>query len=117
MGKLLILFLSFLLHPALSYSQLKVDCSSKAVQDSLLEVYSAKAWKFGYNHPNWEASWDSLITICPNISYAYQEKAITYLKSADYAKAFELEDKAVELDVKRWIAYRGFLHCIFTKKL
>jgi tetratricopeptide (TPR) repeat protein len=115
MGKSLILFLSLFLTPVLGYSQTEIDCSSKVVQDSLLEVFSKKAWKFGYNHPIWEASWDSLIAICPNIAEAYQEKAIPYLKSGDYAKAFELEDKAVELDPKRWIAYRGFLHCIFTK--
>ncbi len=115
MGKSLILFLSLFLAPVLGYSQTEIDCGSKVVQDSLLEVYSKKAWKFGYNHPNWEASWDSLIAICPNIAAAYQEKAIPYLKSGDYAKAFELEDKAVELNPKRWIAYRGFLHCIFTK--
>ncbi len=115
MGKLLILFLSFLLVPTTSHSQQKIDCSSKVVQDSLLEVYSTKAWKFGYNHPDWEANWDSLIAICPNIADAYQEKAIPYLKSGDYAEAFELEDRAVELDPERWIAYRGFLHCIFTK--
>ncbi|MEO6684622.1 MAG: tetratricopeptide repeat protein [Dyadobacter sp.] len=115
MEKSLILFLSMLFVPDLGFSQSKIDCSSKVAQDSLLEVYSKKAWKFGYNHPDWEASWDSLIAICPNIAEAYQEKAIPYLKSGDYAKTFELEDKAVELDPKRWIAYRGFLHCIFTK--
>jgi tetratricopeptide (TPR) repeat protein len=115
MEKSLTLFLSLLLVPLLSYSQQKTDCSSKVVQDSLLEVYSEKAWKFGYNHPDWGTSWDSLIAICPNIAEAYQEKAIPYLKSGDYAVAFGLEDKAVELDPKRWIAYRGFLHCIFTK--
>lgn len=115
MGKSLILFLSLFLAPVLGYSQTEIDCSSKVVQDSLLEVYSKKAGKFGYNHPIWEASWDTLIAICPNIAEAYQEKAIPYLKSGDYAKAFELEDKAVKIDPKRWIAYRGFLHCIFTK--
>lgn len=113
--KSLILFLNIIFITFSGYCQSPADCNSKIVQDSLLEVYSKKAWKYGYNHPQWETSWDSLIVICPNIARAYQEKAIPYLKSGDYAKAFELEDKAVELDPESWIAYRGFLHCIFTK--
>jgi tetratricopeptide (TPR) repeat protein len=115
MEKLLILFLSFLHVSAACFSQEVTRCNSNAFQDSLVEVYSKKARQFGYNHPQWEASWDSLLVICPNVSDAYREKAIPYLKSADYARAFELEDKAVELDPEKWIAYRGFLHCIFTK--
>lgn len=115
MGKSLILYLSLIFVPLFGYSQNKIDCSSKNVQDSLLELYSQKAWKLGYNHPSWITSWDSLIAICPNIAEAYREKAIPFLKSGAYSSAFELEDKAVELDPKSWIAYRGFLHCIFTK--
>ena len=47
MGKLLILFLSVLLIPARSFSQTKIDCSSKVFQDSLLEVYSEKRGNLG----------------------------------------------------------------------
>ena len=115
MGRLTILFLSFLLLKVNGYSQSVVDCKSKVFQDSLVQVYSEKAWKFGYNHPQWQASWDSLLAICPDIAMAYREKAIPYLKNGDYAKAFQLEDNAVELDPESWIAYRAFLHCIFTK--
>ena len=115
MARSLILFLSILVIRISAYSQPKIDCNSKAVQDSLVEVYSKKAWMFGYNHPQWQASWDSLLAICPNVAMAYREKAIPYLKNGDYAMAFKLEDKAVEFDPKSWIAYRGFLHCIFTK--
>lgn len=92
-----------------------MDCGSRTVQDSLMEAYSKRAQKFGYNHPHWEQTLDSLIAICPNISEAYQEKAFPYLFGADYSKAFALIDKAVELDTVSWIAYRGYLHCIFTK--
>lgn len=115
MGKSLILYLSLIFVPLTGYSQATIDCESQTVRDSLLEMYSQKAWKFGYNHPSWIASWDSLIAICPNIAEAYREKAIPFLKSGAYANAFELEDKAVELDPKSWLPYRGFLHCIFTK--
>jgi len=92
-----------------------VDCGSKAVRDSLMMVYSDKAGKYGFNDDHWGETLDSLIAICPNIPEAYQEKALPYLYNGDYATAFALIDKAVEIDQKGWRAYRGYLNCIFTR--
>jgi len=76
-------------------------------------VDGAEQWD--YNEKQWQQYCDSLISICPNIAVAYQHKAISFLKNGDYASAFPLEDKAIELSPKIWTAYRGFLKCIFTK--
>ncbi|QKG52235.1 tetratricopeptide repeat protein [Hymenobacter sp. BRD67] len=46
---------------------------------------------------------------------AYQQKAVPLIKDGRYEEAFALENKAVALDPPRWLAYRGFLKCIFTK--
>ena len=122
MVKSLILFLSFLLLVQVGVGQSTVppqancDCSNKKIRDSLAEHYLDKgAYKYSYNSNEWQQYCDSLIAICPNIARAYQLKAIPYIKFADYAKAFPLEDKAVELEPKNYTAYRGFLKCIFTK--
>lgn len=122
MEKSLILSLNFLLISTPSFSQrkkdrlLNCDCSNKITQDSLITRFIDNgAQKVSYNGLEWEKYCDSLILICPNIAIAYQQKAIPYIKNADYAKAFNLEDKAVELDPKNYTAYRGFLKCIFTK--
>ncbi len=122
MGKSLILFLSFFFAAAFCFCQStqdilpKCDCSSKKVKDSLIEKYLTNgAEKYSYNGPRWQLYCDSLIALCPNIAVAYQLKAIPYIKYGDYARAFPLEDKAVELEPKKWTAYRGFLKCIFTK--
>jgi len=122
MAKSLILFLNFLLVAAYCFCQItiqplvKCDCSDKKIRDSLSEQYLDKgAYRYSYNSPEWQLYCDSLIAICPNIAKAYQLKAIPYIKYADYAKAFPLEDKAVELEPKNYTAYRGFLKCIFTK--
>ncbi|WP_400194007.1 tetratricopeptide repeat protein [Hymenobacter sp. B81] len=91
-------------------------CADRRYQDSLVTRYLENgAQRYGYNHPNWEKYCDSLIAACPNMALAYREKAIPYLKNGDYARAFALEDRAVALDPKRWLAYRAFLKCIFTK--
>jgi tetratricopeptide (TPR) repeat protein len=122
MGKSLILFLNFLLAMHFSFCQVtlnttvKCDCSNKKIRDSLSEKYLDNgAEKYSYNSLKWQLYCDSLIAICPNIAAVYQRKAIPYIKYGDYAKAFPLEDKAVELEPKNYTAYRGFLKCIFTK--
>jgi len=92
------------------------DCGSKVYQDSLMARYLNRgAHRNSYLSPRWGQYYDSLITACPNIAYAYQQKAMPLIKCGDYAKTFPLVDKAVALDANRWLAYRGFLKCIFTK--
>lgn len=122
MAKSLILFLNFLFVAGFSFCQpVKTtspacNCFDTKVKDSLIERYLDNgAEKYSYNGPQWQLYCDSLIALCPNIGNAYQLKAIPYIKYGDYAKAFPLEDKAVEVEPKRWTAYRGFLKCIFTK--
>lgn len=122
MEKSLTLFLSFLLVAQICICQqmqnkaTKSDCYNKQVQDSLIEKYLTNgAEKNDYNTPAWQLYCDSLIAICPNIAVAYQLKAIPFIKSGDYAKAFPLEDSAVALAPGEFTAYRGFLKCIFSK--
>ena len=115
MVKSLMLFISGLTLSFSSFSQVTIDCSSKAVQDSLFELYSKKARNFGWNEPGWDQTYDSLIAICPNIAEAYQEKGLPHVANGNLQKAFEYNDKAVELDPLRWTAYRGYLHCIYAK--
>lgn len=122
MEKSLILFLNFLIVAVFCFCQpiqtktSACDCYNKKIKDSLTEKYLEKgAESHDYNGPAWQMYCNSLIELCPNIAEAYQLKAIPYIKYGDYAKAFPLEDKAVELEPKNWTAYRGFLKCIFTK--
>ncbi|WP_460502073.1 tetratricopeptide repeat protein [Hymenobacter agri] len=92
------------------------DCSSKAYQDTLVARYLDRgAHRVSYLSPQWGLYCDSLIAACPNIAYAYQQKAMPLIKCGDYAQAFLLIDKAVALDANRYLAYRGFLKCIFSK--
>lgn len=97
------------------YAQNPGDCSSRQVQDSLFRIYATRAHHFGLEHPGWGQTFDTLISICPNISEAYQERGLPYILSGDFEKLFENIDKAVELEPLRWTAYRGYLHCILAK--
>ena len=123
MGKSWPLFLSLLALARLGQCQqaaatkvLAGDCSSKAYQDSLVARYLDRgANRISYLSPQWAQYCDSVIAACPNIAYAYQQKAMPLIKCGDYAQTFPLINKAVELDANRWLAYRGFLKCMFTK--
>ncbi|NIJ55041.1 tetratricopeptide repeat protein [Dyadobacter arcticus] len=97
-------------------AQQKPYCSSKSVQDSLFQHYSRRAHEFGLEDMRWVQTFDTLIAICPNISEAYQERALAYVLSGNVVKVFENIDKAVELEPRRWLPYRGYLHCIFAKQ-
>ncbi len=122
MAKSLILFLSVWLAVLFCNAQTKqdsavrCDCNNQAVRDSLkLRYLDSGVLKYWYNDPRWDLYCDSLIHICPNIAEVYQLKAVPFIKNGDYAIAFPLEDKAVELDPVTFLSYRGFLKCIFTK--
>jgi tetratricopeptide (TPR) repeat protein len=123
MEKWLILFPSLLLVSfcrcqTLQQKSCSCDCSDKKVQDSLVEKYideGAQELPYLYNDPRWILYCDSVIILCPNIAYAYQQKAIPFIKNGEYEKAFSLEDKAAELEPEAYTSYRGFLKCIFTK--
>jgi len=115
MGRSFTLFISLLFLSGQSFAQQLIDCGSKAVQDSLFNIYSKRARNFGFHGSGWDQTYDTLLAICPNIAEAYQEKGIPHLAKGNYEKALELNDKAVELDPHRWTAYRGYLHCIYTK--
>ncbi|SEJ64761.1 hypothetical protein SAMN05216327_1159 [Dyadobacter sp. SG02] len=91
------------------------DCSSRGVQDSLFHAYARKAHTFGAENPGWDATLDTLLAICPNISEAYQEKGIRQMVLGNLPKMIAYNDTAVVLDPKRWLAYRGYLHCMLVQ--
>ncbi|MGI4872937.1 MAG: tetratricopeptide repeat protein [Janthinobacterium lividum] len=111
--------LSLLLLPALAWGQHPIptpDCASRAYQDTLVARYLDRgAERVGYLDPRWAMYCDSVIARCPRIAQAYQLKAVPLIKDGKYADAFALEDQAVAIDPHNWLAYRGFLKCIFSK--
>lgn len=108
-----ILLLPILLISAATVAQ--PDCSSHRIQDSLFHAYAGKARAFGPDDPGWDATFDSLLAVCPNIAEAYQEKGIRQMFLGNFGAMIAYNDTAVALDPKRWLAYRGYLHCMLTQ--
>ena len=58
---------------------------------------------------------DLSINYDSTFSYAYFEKSVPFNKRGDYAKGFELLNKAIELNPKMHLGYRGWLRLIKLK--
>ena len=120
MGKSLRLFLSLLLLAHCGQGQptarAGAPCGSQPHQDSLVARFLTNgAHRISYLDPRWALYCDSLIAACPTFAYAYQQKAMPLITTGKYEETFALLNRAVALDPNHWLAYRGFLKCIFTK--
>ena len=70
---------------------------------------------FHYFSPEWQLYLDSAILMNPTVAYFYQQKAMPLYKQRKYEAGLPYLNKAVELDSVRYIDYRGFMKCIFSK--
>lgn len=59
---------------------------------------------------------DTLLHFFPDNPEIWQQRAIPLFKSGKYEIGIKYLNKAVELDKKEYIAYRGFINCIFLKQ-
>ena len=59
--------------------------------------------------------YDEALKIAPNFDYAYREKSTAYLKSGDFITWKKLIDKAVELDWRLNLGYRGWCRYQFFR--
>lgn len=59
--------------------------------------------------------YDSVIAICPNFDMAYMEKAVPYLKRGDFVTWRIWIDKAVALNPKEHLGYRGWCRYQFLR--
>ncbi|WP_339610224.1 hypothetical protein [uncultured Planktosalinus sp.] len=62
-----------------------------------------------------QIAFDEAIAIDPTYDYAYWAKSIAYLKSGDFVTWKKLIDKAVELNPKKHLGYRGWCRYQFFR--
>jgi tetratricopeptide (TPR) repeat protein len=69
----------------------------------------------GYFSHAWQKYYDSLLKIDPTKDEYWQMKAMPYFKHRQYEVGMQYLNKAVEINPKEWLQYRGFINCIFAK--
>lgn len=77
------------------------------------EISNKAAEYQGFNFS--QKSFDKAIELCPGFDYAYSEKSVPYLKRGDFVTWKKLIDKAVELDPKKNLGYRGWCKYQFLR--
>lgn len=91
--------------------------AQKLTDDQLIEKYLNKgAWQYRLFSPEWQLYIDSAIAINPNIAYLWQQKAMPLFKQLKYEAGMPFLDKAVALDPQRYLSYRAYMKCIFSKQ-
>jgi tetratricopeptide (TPR) repeat protein len=86
-----------------------------SLRDSSESYFSKKTEHMSYMTREWQLYADSALLIDPTNDEMWQTKGMPYLKSGNYALAFRYYDKAVDLNPKRWLAYRAFCKAMFLK--
>jgi tetratricopeptide (TPR) repeat protein len=82
-------------------------------------IEALKYYKIGRNLPQGSKESQYFLNLSiesdSTFSYAYFEKSVPYNKRGDYAEGFKLLNKAVELNPKMHLGYRGWLRLVKIK--
>jgi len=89
----------------------------KEAQQKIIDEYvnnCAKKYSF-FQMSELQECLDEVLKKDSTIAYLWQQKAMPLFKTKKYEAGMVFCDKAVELDPKRWLSYRAFIKCIFSK--
>ncbi|WP_445722291.1 tetratricopeptide repeat protein [Flavobacterium sp.] len=73
------------------------------------------AWQHMMFSKEWQDNIDNGLKKDSTIAYLWQQKAMPYFKLRKCEIGMPFLDNAVLYDSKRWLAYRGFIKCIFAR--
>lgn len=108
-------YLSFLLLIVYTNTIAQVNCNAIEGEDckKACELYNTASDLQGSRVS--QEDFDKAIQLCPDFSNAYMEKAVPYLKNGDFVTWKILIDKAVALDPKMHLGYRGWCKFQFLR--
>ncbi len=115
--KQLILLLFLCLSAKKSYTQETAIKYTPAVKDSLVNRYYKNGMgQFALNTIKYQLYADTVLHFFPNNPEIWHQRAIPLFKSGKYELGMQNLNKALEMNRKEYIAYRGFINCIFLKQ-
>lgn len=107
--------LSLLLIVVYSNLQSQVNCNAMEDEDCKKACELYNYWGNYQGLSESQENLDKAIELCPNFSNAYMEKAVPYLKRGDFITWKILVDKAVALEPKKHLGYRGWCRYQFLR--
>jgi tetratricopeptide (TPR) repeat protein len=93
-----------------------VDQLSKA-DSALFKRYKDSAFSISIYSARHQRYLDSALLVSPHNAYMWQQKAMPLYKQKKYEAGAPFLDSAVKYDASRWLDYRGFMKCIFQKRM
>lgn len=95
----------------------QVNCNSVQGDDckKACEMYNLLEEKYNQGSSQSQEGFDKAIQLCPTFSHLYSEKSVPYLKRGDFTTWKVLIDKAVALDPKKHLGYRGWCKYQFLR--
>ncbi|QAA81607.1 tetratricopeptide repeat protein [Aequorivita sp. H23M31] len=88
-------------------------------QERIIEEYSkqcANRHFYTFEMNGYQECLDRGLEKDSTISYLWQQKAMPYFKARKYEVGMPFLDKAVKYNRRKYLAYRGFIKCIFSKR-
>ena len=121
MNKLTLIILSFIFMQCEGQKDSHTETAKEKElrQEGLIEKYVYNcAEKFNYNFQmqEWQNCLDEGIKVDSTVAYFWQQKAMPYFKARKYEVGMAYLDKAVFYKPERWLSYRAFIKCIFSKQ-
>ncbi|WP_223609137.1 tetratricopeptide repeat protein [Chryseobacterium sp. OSA05B] len=100
-------YLSFLMLIVYTNTIAQVNCNAVEGENckKACELYNWASDRQGTRES--QEAFDKAIGLCPDFSNSYMEKAVPYLKNGDFVTWKVLIDKAVAVDPKMHLGYRG----------
>ena len=87
-------------------------------QEQIIEEFAtqcAHRHMYTFEMNAWQECLDRGLEKDSTISYLWQQKAMPYFKARKYEVGMPFLDKAVKYNKRKYLAYRGFIKCIFSK--
>lgn len=84
-------------------------------KDSITENAMLSLRAYGLNSQGRRDALDSIILEYPTIAYFYQQRAMPLYKQDKDALGLPFLTKAAALDSQKYLDYKGFMECIFSK--
>jgi tetratricopeptide (TPR) repeat protein len=87
------------------------------VEDSLkMNDYASRAFNFGVYSQERQKYLDSALLIKQDNAYLWQQKAMPLYKARKYSLGKPYLEKAVRYNPEKYLDYRAFMKCIFSKE-
>jgi len=117
LSTILLILLSACQKPNKTEEDLTIQVYTEEQQTIIENYYDNCAAKFSYtfNHHQFQDCLDKGLEEDPTISYLWQQKAMPYFKARKNEVGMAYLDKAVEINPMRYLSYRAFIKCIFSK--